>query len=206
MEFWLMQDNDKFRLPINPEMFEHSLGKLNSIVNITDLGEVNVLGKSKLSEISLESFFPYHEYYFCEYVGFPSPYECVSIIKKFMEKGQVRLLITETDINKIYYIEDFRYGERNGSKDVYYSISFREYKSIKVKTISSTTSTSNTATSTSVRPASPPKPTTYTIKKGDTLWAIAKKYYGDGNKYKELASKNNIKNPDKIYVGQVITI
>ena len=48
-----------------------------------------------------------------------------------------------------------------------------------------------------------PKEITYTVKKGDTLSAIAKKY---GTTYKELAKKNNISNPNKIYPGQVIKI
>ena len=39
----------------------------------------------------------------------------------------------------------------------------------------------------------------YTVKKGDTLWAIAKQYLGSGTKYPQIASENNIKNPNLIY-------
>lgn len=48
----------------------------------------------------------------------------------------------------------------------------------------------------------------YTVKKGDTLWAIAKKYYGSGAQYPKIvnANKNLIKNPNLIYVGWVLTI
>jgi nucleoid-associated protein YgaU len=38
------------------------------------------------------------------------------------------------------------------------------------------------------------------------LWAIAKKYYGDGNKYTEIAKANNISNPNVISVGQKLLI
>lgn len=41
----------------------------------------------------------------------------------------------------------------------------------------------------------------YKIKKGDTLWDIAKRVYGDGNMYKKLAIANNISDPDKIFAG-----
>ena len=48
----------------------------------------------------------------------------------------------------------------------------------------------------------------YTIKEGDTLWAIAQKYYGDGNKYQVIVEENLevIKDADKIYPGQTIRI
>ena len=48
--------------------------------------------------------------------------------------------------------------------------------------------------------------TTYTVVSGDTLFKIAEKFLGDGNRYTELAKHNNIANPDHIEVGQVITI
>ena len=43
----------------------------------------------------------------------------------------------------------------------------------------------------------------YVVKKGDTLSAIASKY---NTNYKSLAEYNNIKNPNKIYPGQIIKI
>ena len=46
----------------------------------------------------------------------------------------------------------------------------------------------------------------YTVVKGDTLWAIAKKYYGDGNRYPEIARANNIANPSIIHIGQKLLI
>ncbi len=48
----------------------------------------------------------------------------------------------------------------------------------------------------------------YTIEKGDTLWAIATKFYDDGSKYPHIVDANIevIKNPDLIYPGQAIRI
>lgn len=48
--------------------------------------------------------------------------------------------------------------------------------------------------------------TTYTVVKGDALWNIAKKFYGDGSKYTIIANANGISNPNLIYPGQVLTI
>jgi nucleoid-associated protein YgaU len=48
----------------------------------------------------------------------------------------------------------------------------------------------------------------YTVKKGDTLSKIAKAEYGDANKYPVIfeANKPMLKDPDKIYPGQVLRI
>jgi LysM repeat protein len=57
--------------------------------------------------------------------------------------------------------------------------------------------------------ASEPEPAaarTYTVESGDTLWAIAEQFYGDGNKYQIIADASGIANPDLIQPGQVLTI
>jgi len=48
----------------------------------------------------------------------------------------------------------------------------------------------------------------HTVAKGDTLSAIAKKFYGDPNRYPEIfeANKPMLKHPDKIYPGQSLRI
>ena len=48
----------------------------------------------------------------------------------------------------------------------------------------------------------------YTVKSGDTLSGIAKSQYGDGSKYMAIfnANKPMLKDPDKIYPGQVLRI
>ncbi len=48
----------------------------------------------------------------------------------------------------------------------------------------------------------------YTVKKGDYLSKIAQEVYGNGNKYPVIfeANKPMLKDPDKIYPGQVLVI
>ena len=48
----------------------------------------------------------------------------------------------------------------------------------------------------------------YTIKKGDTLWGLAKKNYGKGSKWPTIhnANKDKIKNPNVIVPGWKIKI
>lgn len=49
---------------------------------------------------------------------------------------------------------------------------------------------------------------TYTVKSGDTLSKISKDVYGDAGKYPQIfeANKPMLKDPDKIYPGQVLRI
>jgi nucleoid-associated protein YgaU len=61
-------------------------------------------------------------------------------------------------------------------------------------------------------PAAAPEPEpepaarTYTVEAGDTLWAIAERFYGDGSRYQVIADASGISNPDLIQPGQVLTI
>ncbi|MCB1581703.1 MAG: peptidoglycan-binding protein LysM [Xanthomonadales bacterium] len=49
---------------------------------------------------------------------------------------------------------------------------------------------------------------TYTVKSGDTLGKIAKEFYGNAMQYPKIfeANKPMLKDPDKIYPGQVLRI
>jgi hypothetical protein len=67
-----------------------------------------------------------------------------------------------------------------------------------------------------VDPAAPPRAAEaaepeeiyYLIEKGDTLWKIAAKFLGSGNRYPEIfeANREVILDPDKIFPGQKIRI
>ncbi|MET9610922.1 LysM peptidoglycan-binding domain-containing protein [Streptomyces sp. NPDC006512] len=55
-------------------------------------------------------------------------------------------------------------------------------------------------------PQADAKPSTYTFEAGDTLWAVAERFYGDGNRYQEIANASGIDNPDEVSVGHVLTL
>ncbi len=46
----------------------------------------------------------------------------------------------------------------------------------------------------------------YTIAPGDNLSKISKLFYGNANKYEEIAKANGMENPDKIQVGQKLNL
>ena len=50
------------------------------------------------------------------------------------------------------------------------------------------------------------RPATYTMKAGDTLWSIAAKHLGSGQRWKEIVKVNPGLDPRKLRVGQVIKL
>lgn len=54
-------------------------------------------------------------------------------------------------------------------------------------------------------PATAQQARTYTVKRGDSLWAIAAKYLGSGSRYREIQTLNGLKNTT-IYAGQVLKL
>ena len=55
-------------------------------------------------------------------------------------------------------------------------------------------------------PSPAPAARSYTVKSGDTLGAIARAMYGNAAKYPLIAQANQITDPSRIWVGQVLTI
>ncbi|MCS7091901.1 MAG: LysM peptidoglycan-binding domain-containing protein [Patescibacteria group bacterium] len=46
----------------------------------------------------------------------------------------------------------------------------------------------------------------HVVASGETLWKISEKYYGTGYDWTKIAKENNIKNPNKIEIGQTLKI
>lgn len=58
-------------------------------------------------------------------------------------------------------------------------------------------------------PTAPPRTSAtrrYTVRAGDTLWAIAERHYGDGNLWGRIADANGVRDPRRLAIGAVLTI
>ena len=47
---------------------------------------------------------------------------------------------------------------------------------------------------------------TYTVTRGDSLWSIAVRAYGDGYRWVDIARENDLANPNIIHSGNVLTL
>jgi len=47
---------------------------------------------------------------------------------------------------------------------------------------------------------------TYTVQRGDTLWSIASRQYGNGQRWRDIAAANGITNERQLAVGQVLVL
>ena len=210
MEIWLKQGKKKFRFAILPPEYELTSESNNTQVVVNSLGEINLLGKRKLKNVSFSSFFPKQLYDFCEYSSFPTPKESIKIIENMKNKGVMRLTMTNTPINMECTIESFEWGENDGTEDVNFTLEFKEYRKVKIKTsVIKETLPEVVVPAVTERPAKEVSSTTYTVIKGDCLSKIAKNLTGNSANWKAIYEQNKGViggNPNLIYPGQQLVI
>ena len=218
MEIYLGTDNDKIRFPVVPPSIGVNRSNNIDAESVIKLGEVPIFNGTSLKTIEFTSFFPNQEYSFCDYTGFMKPYEFSEKIQKWMYEGKpLRIIVTDSPTNMQCLIQQFDTVEQDGTRDLYFTLNLLEYRPIEVPNLSSsnTSSNSNNTQNTS-RPNDTNNSTANTQKihkvvKGDCLYNIAKKYYGNGNLYPKIKEANKTKYPSLaknniIYVGMELII
>ncbi len=210
----LIVGGQEINIPVLPAKLNVSSPGKNERTTVLQLGEVLLLRKKGLRVLSWESFLPSSKAPYT--VGqIKTPVEIVKAIQKARDKETpVRFLITGTDldVNIRMGVESFEYEERAGELgDLYYTIKLYEWKDVSPKRIVLPEKKEEPAKAKEPERSGTPekKEKTYTVKSGDCLWNIAKKFYGNGSDYTKIynANKGTIgKNPNLIYPGQVFVI
>lgn len=209
MQIWLKGAGTQLRIPVLPASYQVTGKQNNTVVTVNGLGEILLRGKRALLEVSFTSFFPKkYDSSYCEYRGYPSPSSCVQTINEMKEDGHVRLIVTGVPIAIFVEIEEFIWGEEDGTGDITYTLTLREDRK-PVIPVSVLESQEPQEEDNAGRNAPETKtPTTYTVKKGDCLSAIARKLTGSAS-WQALYEQNKDViggNPNLIYPGQVLTI
>lgn len=213
-QMWLTYnaEKEKIQLPVLPERFETRNGSSNSSMNISGLGEIVIMQSRPALQFSFSSFFPATKFPGVQVGSLTKPLTLVQKINEWKtSKKPVHLIATACGVDLYASIEDFSYSEEGGDPGTYqYSITLKEYREITVRQVKvDIPKAVATVKKTEPRVDNTVQPRTYTVKSGDCLWNIAKKFYGNGAQYTKIynANKGVIGgNPNLIYPGQVLTI
>lgn len=197
-------------LEVNPENLVISRSASNADINIIGLGPATRKGQPGLISMEIKSFFPSYWSPFHKYDLMPEDY--INFIYDIWETENVnnkvaKLVTTGLDINfsMWFVIENFNYEYRGGEKDIYYTLSIKEYVPYGVSTAQINEDfmagmAAGRPVSTNVEDGSLSATKTYVVSKGDSLWSIAKRCTGNGNNWQALYELNK----DLIGSGTVI--
>jgi hypothetical protein len=212
------KNNETLRLPVNPEEIKITKSQKIETYEVLNLGQVALSGGPELQKYSFEAELPGRPYGYVQTLGGFKP--ASFYIEKFKEwiaaKEPVKMAINEKikDADSLWVlIESFDITEKSGEEGDYYAqFSLTEYRNFGKTEIHLDPTKINgdsvkTKTGEADRKGTAPKPKTYTVVKGDTLWGIAKRFLGSGAKYPNIVKINPaIKNPSLIKIGQVIKL
>lgn len=188
------QTGTELQLPVNPEKITFKWGRKIETVNILNLGEIDFTTGDKLTGISFSSFFPtVYVPSYCTTANLNTPQSANAVMNTWKSryneptpglKDPIRLIITGAqEINMLAIVSDYESNEHGGEPgDIYYSVSFREWKEIFVRTESEEKPSS--------RSSMKERPKLVKLQTGvdefsgpEALWKVAKQHYGSGESF-----------------------
>lgn len=147
------------QIPVNPSTFTVSTEGKNSTMEIITLGDIVIPKKTKLSNISWESFFPYEDWH--PAIRTKGDFQSAQFYLDFIDKIRneckpCRLTVTGINYDDEVVIDSFEYYHKAGDhEDTYYSISLTQYRPYAVSVLSPNNSTNKLTKSTTVGTVSP---------------------------------------------------
>ncbi|ENZ9552212.1 LysM peptidoglycan-binding domain-containing protein [Clostridioides difficile] len=221
---------DGVQLPIPPAKLEIKVTNKNKTVDLINTGEVNILKKEGLSEISFEAEFthnklPFYRGAFRDVQFFLSKLELLKTdCKPFQfivsrELGNKVLFNTNMKVS----LEEYNIVEdAENASDTKVAIKLKQYRDYSTKKLVPAAPKSDTGRpNVKIEPkrvdsVNAPNAKTYTVKAGDSLWSICQKQLGDGSLYKKVyelnksmmdkANKGKKLSKYTIYKGQVLRL
>ena len=216
---------NKLQFPVTPETLKVDSPYGVNKVDVVHKGEFTQVGFRQLKTIEFSSFFPksYNPSY-CTYKFKKGPDWHRHRIEAYRDKRKpLYFVVPGLRISMKVLVEDFNYEYRAGGDkgDIFYTIKLTQYKE-PPKTLLKKKKPSKgkkpQSTSTTGKKDKRPKPSTkFEVKKGqthsvkinETLQIIAKKYFGDTKRWREIYELNRKligPNPNVIKAGQKLVI
>lgn len=211
-------------LPIPPSKLELKISNNNKTYNLINYSQINVLKNPGLSSLEFEVVLPNTKYPFAMYKNnfqnakyYLGVLENLKVNRSAFQFIVVRKFPNGKDIfntNIKVALEEYTITDTTEEGfDTKVKIKLKQYKEYSTKkvqvtikqyrppAVTRTVTTNNTA-------VAKPSGQNYTVKRGDCLWNIAKRFYGNGAKYTTIynVNRSKIRNPNLIYPGQVLWI
>ena len=207
--FYFKIGEDVLTFPITPGDLTITNGSNNKVVTLINEGDINILKSPSLTEVTFDARFPMRKYpYAREFADFESYWDKFKELKE--KKQSFRFIVARTtpngsrtwDTNLLMSLEEVSIKEdADEGDDVILTFNLKQYKEYGVVILKDPNDLSQYTSQKRVKKELPISRVvqTYTVKSGDTLWAIAQKYYGNGSKYTVIydANKTIIENTAK---------
>ena len=123
---WHNNGEQQFTFTVNPERLRVSRPNCNRVERLAMGGTVNLWGGRGLREVSFTTFLPEER---SPFYGGTDGAEVLSLLKAWQDSGDpVRLIVSGSDINDAFLIEDVTETLREGDGDITLTLTLREYK------------------------------------------------------------------------------
>ena len=178
-------------LPITPGSYPMGAGRGVERLDMAQTGQIALPGLKGLFSGQLEFELPARQYPHMTAGAAAEPQYYIDLLTEWSREAQVcRYIVTGT-------------AEADGTNDVQCKLPLYEYRVLDDVVVERATQNYSRAAEASAQPEAAER---YTVERGDSLWAICRRVYGDGSLAYKLATANGIANPNLIYPGQVLTL
>jgi len=212
----MLRDNTTgayLQIPVVPAAIPYNDGEaMYDSARILNLGNVDFFSGVDLDGFTLDSFFPgRYDAGYCATSSLKKPVEYRNQFGTWKDTGaSLQVICPAAGINKTMTLRTFTWELTGFEGDIYYRAEFREHKTVVPKLLTlgaDAKPVDKLIPADRQAVAKQPTPASYTVKKGDTLYHIAK---GLGMaSWNTLYEKNKGVigvNPSKIIPGQVLAV
>lgn len=194
------QDNTKLYFPVNPAQINYKGATYFQEYSILNKGPVKIPNGEEISTIGWECFFPGKNIQDLPFVRnktikkgktaakHVSPETLHKKLETWRKSGaKLKLNISGTPFSFWVYIDTYEANKQDAHGSIYYTIEFSKVVNVSVEKVAKKKKRAGKTTGNKRVSLKKKK---YTVKKGDCLWNISKKFYKDPTKWRKIYNAN----------------